>query len=254
MAEKIIEAIGAFAMKSVGPGGDFEIGMDTWNCGGNPVTFRCFKGPAHTPTLGDYFRRYMLSPTQRNKEFIVYENERYTFAEVFDIVSALAHVLKAAFSVQKGDRVCIAMRNYPEWCFSFMAATAIGCVAVPVNGWWGPHELEYGLQDSGSKVLICDRERYNRASHCLAKLGIRALSVRAQISGVASFDVLVESAVLARKQLPDVSVHTDDPAAMMYTSGTTGHPKGVVLTHRGITNQMTTVSVPSCIPETMLRA
>ena len=183
----------------------------------------------------------MTSPENRDREFIVYNEERYTFGQAYARAAALAHVLRTTFSVGKGDRVCIAMRNYPEWCIAFIAISAIGSVAVPVNGWWGPHEMEYGLQDSGSRVLICDKERHARAAHCLARLGIRALSVRAAIAGVASFGRLVGAALAAGKPMPEVPLHTDDAAAMMYTSGTTGNPKGVVLTHRGITNQMTLV-------------
>jgi long-chain acyl-CoA synthetase len=241
MAEKIAAAMDAFVRQLLGPGGDFEIGPDKWLVGGKPVEFRCFKGAKHTPAMGEFYARHMAGPENHDKEFIVFERERYTFGQVYAQAAALAHVLQATFAVEKGDRVCIAMRNYPEWCVAFIAATAIGAVAVPVNGWWVAHELEYGLEDSGSRVLICDKDRHDRAANCLRRLGIRALSVRCSISGVASYERLVGAALAAAKPMPVVDVHTDDPAAMMYTSGTTGHPKGVVQTHRGITNQMTLV-------------
>ncbi len=248
----VAAAVTAFVTASVSPGGAFEIGADSWLCGGKPVTFRCFKGPGHSPTLGDYYARHMLAEDARDREFIVYEDERATFGEVYARAAALAHVLSSAYGVKKGDRVCIAMRNYPEWCDSFIAVTAMGGVAVPVNGWWGPHELEYGLMDSGAKVLICDEERLQRAQHCTAKFGIRSILVRGPAGGVAkqaagqatgdvaSYEALVGAAV--GKPMPPSAVATDDPAAMMYTSGTTGHPKGVVQTHRGITNQLSMVS------------
>eukprot|EP00750_Incisomonas_marina_P018759 INCI3137.2.p1 GENE.INCI3137.2~~INCI3137.2.p1 ORF type:complete len:600 (+),score=105.50 INCI3137.2:310-2109(+) len=245
-----IEAqVGAFVAQAVSPGGDFEIGLDSWLVNNELVTFRCFKGRQHCPTMGEFYRRHMLSAENRDREFIVYDTERYTFDQVYARASALAHVLQKTFSINKGDRVCIAMRNFPEWCIAFIATTAIGSVAVPVNGWWGPHEMEYGLQDSGAKVLICDQERHARAAHCLGKLGIRALSVRAEIAGVASYEKLVGAALASGTGMPEVQLATDDAAAMMYTSGTTGHPKGVVLTHRGISNQMSVALLATAIKE-----
>src|SRR5437879_7541694 len=103
-----------------------------------------------------------LSRLHGDKPFLVYEDERTTFDEHFRQAAALAHVLRDRYGVAKGDRVAIAMRNFPEWSVAFWAAIAAGAVVVPLNAWWTKQELEYGLEDSGSKVVFVDGERLER--------------------------------------------------------------------------------------------
>ena len=83
--------------------------------------------------------------------FLVYEDERITFEEHFRAAAHLAHILRDRFGVENGDRVAIAMRNFPEWSVAFWAAAAAGAVVVPLNAWWTGEELHYGLADSGSQ-------------------------------------------------------------------------------------------------------
>ena len=94
--------------------------------------------------------------------FLVYEDERTTFAEHYRIACTLAHRLRSNFGVQQGDRVAIIMRNLPEWVMAFWAATLAGAIVVPLNAWWSGEELRYGLEDSGSKVAFVDTERAER--------------------------------------------------------------------------------------------
>ena len=97
--------------------------------------------------------------------FLVYEDERTTFEEHFRAAAHLArHHCGTASVCENGDRVAIAMRNFPEWSVAFWAAAAAGAVVVPLNAWWTGEELHYGLADSGSQVLICDQERADRIS------------------------------------------------------------------------------------------
>jgi non-ribosomal peptide synthetase component F len=88
--------------------------------------------------------------------FLVYEDERRSFADVAEETAALGAALVGRYGVRPGDRVAIAMRNLPEWVISFAAITSIGAVAVSLNGWWTADELDYGLDDSGASVLIAD--------------------------------------------------------------------------------------------------
>ena len=108
--------------------------------------------------------------------FIIFENEKHSYGEVWKRVSALASTLKNDLDVGVGDRVSISMRNYPEWCFAFLAAACAGAIVVPLNSWWKHEEMAYGLKDSGTKVLFCDAERLAYASGALAELCIRKLS------------------------------------------------------------------------------
>ena len=94
--------------------------------------------------------------------FLVYEDERTTFAEHYRIACTLAHRLRTTFGVEQGDRVAIIMRNLPEWVMAFWAATLAGAIVVPLNAWWSGEELRYGLEDSGSKVAFVDTERAER--------------------------------------------------------------------------------------------
>ena len=94
--------------------------------------------------------------------FLVYEDERTTFAEHYRIACTLAHRLRDTFGIQQGDRVAIIMRNLPEWVMAFWAATLAGAIVVPLNAWWSGEELRYGLEDSGSKVAFVDTERVER--------------------------------------------------------------------------------------------
>jgi steroid-24-oyl-CoA synthetase len=197
-------------------------------------------------TLTDILR---LSRGHGDKTFIVYEDERLTFEEHFRAAAHLAHVLRDRFGVREGDRVAVAMRNYPEWSVAFWGAAAAGAVIVPLNAWWTGEELQYGLADSGTKVLFADGERAERITPFRGGLpGLRAIVVvRADREhngdGLIRWpDVLDE--IPGTVDPPEISVATDDDATIFYTSGTTGRPKGALGTHRNIcTNPMSLLYV-----------
>ncbi|MFP3907646.1 MAG: class I adenylate-forming enzyme family protein, partial [Acidimicrobiales bacterium] len=165
--------------------------------------------------------------------YIVYEDEQYTFAEVMAQVDAIGAMLVDRYGVAKGDRVAIAMRNYPEWITSFAAITSIGAVAVPLNAWWTPDELQFGLTDSGAKVLFADQERVERLAPVLGDLDVAVVGVRLSDDAPEGVDRF-EEVLPVGAPLPEVEVDTDDDATILYTSGTTGNPKGAVSTHRAI--------------------
>ncbi len=165
--------------------------------------------------------------------FLVYEDERWTFTDVMQRVDALGSLLVNTYGVEPGDRVAIGMRNYPEWIVAFAAVTSIGAVSVSLNAWWTPDETEYGMEDSGSKVLICDVERAERAAPCQARLGFKGLVVRAEGHSPDGFDAWEEVLPLG-DPLPDVAIEPDWNATILYTSGTTGRPKGAVSSHRAV--------------------
>jgi long-chain acyl-CoA synthetase len=169
--------------------------------------------------------------------FLVYEDERWSFADVMARIDALGHALVHHFGVQKGDRVGVAMRNYPEWVISFAAIMSVGAVAVTYNAWWTEDELDYGLRDSGTAVLIADEERVERVAPLVAALGLRGLAVRCAGELPAGFEHWDDVLELGRP-LPEVEIDPDDDATILYTSGTTGHPKGAVSSHRAIVNAL----------------
>ncbi|MBI5089476.1 MAG: acyl--CoA ligase [Actinobacteria bacterium] len=180
-----------------------------------------------------------ITAAYADRDYIVYEDERYTYAEIAAQVRSLAHVLRDAHGVREGDRVAVAMRNYPEWVVSYWATVSLGAAVVGMTAWWTPTEMEYGLSDSRPKVLIADDERLERVLPVLdglrATAPLHVISVRSdrELPGDASRWADVVRADEAPAALPDATIDPDDDACIFYTSGTTGFPKGAQLTHRG---------------------
>ncbi len=173
-----------------------------------------------------------LSQLHGDKTFLVYEDERFTFTEHFGWAAAFARHLVDELGVAKGDRVAIAMRNFPEWSMAFWGAAAVGAVVVPLNAWWTGPELRYGLADSGSTVVVVAGERADRIAPHLAELpGLRVVAVRTPSPVGARWEDVVASPAAG---LPDVAIDPDDDATIFYTSGTTGEPKGALGTQRNI--------------------
>ena len=166
-------------------------------------------------------------------EFLAYEDESYKYQEVLNNAAGLAHVLVDQYGLKKGDAVAFSMRNYPEWIYSYMAVTSIGCVAVPLNSWWQGEELDYGITHSEAKVFIGDDERLQRLEGLVENTP--RISVRCQANTFIN-TVAFEELVKPKESFPQVEIDPEDDASIMYTSGSTGYPKGVVTTHRSIIN------------------
>jgi long-chain acyl-CoA synthetase len=170
----------------------------------------------------------------RTDDFIVFEDERWTMPQVLELAGQIGHALVDELGVQHGDRVAIAMRNYPEWIAAFVAITSIGAVVVPMNAWWVTEELVFAIDDSGSKVVIADDERLQRMMDAApGDIDATIVVVRPEGTlpeGVRSLDDLL----VAGATMPEVEIAPDDDATILYTSGTTGRPKGAVSTHRAV--------------------
>ncbi|MCH9671742.1 MAG: long-chain fatty acid--CoA ligase, partial [Gammaproteobacteria bacterium] len=184
------------------------------------------------PTLRDVF----ASTTRfAQREFVVYENERMTFAEHFEHANRLGHALLEEFGVRPGDRVALAMRNYPEAVVSFWAAAIVGAVVVPINAWWKGDELEYALKDCAARVLIADQERLARLEGRMPEIIRIAVRTHSAPDTVTLTDLLARYDGTQIPHLPNgYELAPDDPATLFYTSGTTGNPKGALGTHRNI--------------------
>lgn len=177
-----------------------------------------------------------------DRVFIVYEDERLSYRAHFRAASALAWRLVDDFAVGKGDRVAIAMRNFPEWSIAFWAATSIGAVAVPLNAWGTGDDLSFGLRNSGARVTMVDAERLQRlASQPADEISAALIAVRTPreaLGKATALDDLIGPATgydsLPDRAPPDRDIHPDDDATILYTSGTTGRPKGALGTHRNI--------------------
>ena len=162
---------------------------------------------------------------------LVHDEERWTFADVRRRSLSLARELHSSFGVRPGDRVAIAMRNLPEFIVSFWGAALTGAIVVPLNSWWTGPELNYALQDAGAVVAFMDDERQERVIADGRPLGVQLVSVRARLDGAdALFDELVDGAAVESSAIARLG--PDDPVTILYTSGTTGRPKGALGTNR----------------------
>ena len=207
-------------------GGEFEV--DTCKVRGQE--YRYF--PGHPQSLRAYFEQFC--DERADTLFMVYGDEKYTFGDSWRLAGQLAHQLQTQYGVGKGDRVAVSMRNYPEWVLTYMAAVSMGAVIVPMNAWWVQREMQYGLEDSGAKVLVADQERYDIIADKLPELDVVCIGARMPNSpeGVADCMELIKAAEGA--EMPAADVDPEDDASIMYTSGTTGFPKGALATHRSI--------------------
>lgn len=182
-------------------------------------------------------REVWLKTSQRGDvPYFIFEDVVLTYAQAHNQVVALASWLSKQ-GVKKGDRVAIGMRNYPEWVIAYWATQCIGAVMVSLNAWWVAEELKYALTDSGAVAVICDAERQVRMSdELLLELGISIMVVargEARHGTTPWTDAIAD----AKATLPDVSILPDDIATILYTSGTTGFPKGAAGTNRNfVTN------------------
>ena len=189
-----------------------------------------------------------------SREYVVYEDERVTYDAFRRASAALAQRLVAE-GVQKGDRVAIVMRNLPEWFVAFYGAALTGAIVTPLNGWWTGPELEFALVDSGAKVAIVDPERLKViAPHLDACPALGRVFVSRHDAPLPVDERLarLEDVVgapndwpgLPEPSLPAVEMQPDDDVAILYSSGTTGRPKGALATHRNILNNISAVPLP----------
>ena len=195
------------------------------------------------PTIRDSF---LIGRGHGAKTFLVLDDDRATFEAFARAAITFAHELIAK-GVKKGDRVAIIMRNLPEWPVAFYGASLTGAIVTPLNAWWTGEELEYGLTDSGSKVVVCDAGLYQRVKEHLDKCPALEHAYVTRLTDdvdevadpvVIKFEDVVgkvnDWAKLEDKPLPDVAIDSDDDATIFYTSGTTGRPKGALGTHRNM--------------------
>lgn len=175
---------------------------------------------------------FQIGAAHGEKEFLYYDDETWTFARMWSESIRCADALSNGLGVKAGDRVAIAMRNYPEWCAAYMAIISLGAVAVPLNAWWKTEELKYALKDCGAQLVIVDDKRLDLIRPLKDDLGLTLILVRATGEGADHDygDLIGRSRADA---MPEIAIAADDDFAIYYTSGSTGSPKGVILTHRG---------------------
>ena len=209
------------------PGADFEV---------TTTKVRGVDIKTYANALTNLRDAWVSTAAYAEREYIVYEDERFTYAQAHEHVNSLGNWLIGQ-GVQPGDRVAIAMRNYPEWILSYWAILSVGATVVGMNAWWTGPEMLYALEDSTPKAIIADEERLATLNSIRAKLA-NLVVIGVRVPGSPA-DVTPWSDVIADPTpMPEIAIDPDSDACIFYTSGTTGNPKGAQLTHRGCTTNI----------------
>ncbi len=176
-----------------------------------------------------------------DQTFIVYGDRSYGFTTFVHTANSVAHSLRDRFGLQKGDRVAVLSQNNPEWCLAFWATVSQGAILVGLNGWWTTDEIEYGLQDSGAKVLVADRKRFERIAGSLDQAPdlehvflVDCSPAEVGLDGDPRLHTFDELTGAPTADFVEEDIAEDDAAVIFYTSGTTGRPKGAISTHRSM--------------------
>lgn len=198
-----------------GPGGPFEVTTETV-LGESMAVFanrkRCLR------------ELLEISVLHGDNEYIVQDDRRISYAEHARRVASVAESLANTYGISKGDRVAILAANCPEWLITFWAATSLGAIVSALNGWWTADEIEFGVAHTRCKLLVGDRKRLQRVDG--VDLGVPILEIEKD------FATLMQRVDTAT--LPQTEIDEDDPALILFTSGTTGRPKGAVVSHRAL--------------------
>jgi long-chain acyl-CoA synthetase len=186
---------------------------------------------------------FLIDVAQEHGELtaVVDGDRRWPFARLADGARAIASGLVGRHSLAPGDRVALAARNSPEWMAAFLGITAAGGIVVPLNGWWTGNEMGFALGESRPRLVIAGSRQAER-------LRSHAMAVRATLIGmtddVAGASDTIDSVIEQGRREPGEMPRTDpdDDAAVYFTSGSTGSPKGVCLTHRGMVSAVLSFS------------
>jgi len=163
---------------------------------------------------------------------VVIGDLRLSYAQLWDHTRQYASVLRDK-GVGPGDKVGLLLPNTPHFPLAYFGALSLGAVAVPVHALLKAEEIEYVLADSGAKVLVCAAPLLGEGAKGAELAGIPVLAV--MDGGDASIERIDELALAATPIEALVPRDPDDTAVILYTSGTTGKPKGAELTHLNVT-------------------
>ena len=191
--------------------------------------------PGRPRTLVDVLDRAVARSPDR--EAVVDAERRLTWRELADEARRMAATLHRRHGIGRGDRVALLMLNGVPFCVSVFACTVLGAVAVPLNTKLRSGELAYMLENSGARVLLMDARLWPEIASIRATVPLEAILVLGDAPpGTEPFERLADT---RDASLPRPPVE-DDLALIMYTSGTTGRPKGAVSAHRTLVTSLLT--------------
>jgi acyl-CoA synthetase (AMP-forming)/AMP-acid ligase II len=214
-----VDALPAAARQElIGPGAPFEIvtepvlGHDHSVFARRPRTLRQMLDAqaAATPEL-----TWLISPQRQ-----------WTYREALADIDATAVLLGSRYGVTAGDRVAIVAANHAEYAILMWATVTVGAIVTSLSGWWTGPELEYGIGLAAPALIAGDERRLARLD------GVLSGDAPVRLLG----DLLAEAGDFAGEAPAQAAITEDSPAVILFTSGTTGRPKGATLSHRNIIN------------------
>jgi long-chain acyl-CoA synthetase len=171
-----------------------------------------------------------------DKEALVSQNERLTYRELYDRVESIAGNLHYSYGIRKGDRVALLVGNTIEFVLLVFACARIGAIVVTLNTRLQETELSYMITHSGADILLLDDEFIDTVENMRSKSMIQNVKHFFLIGDVKTSkrDYLPFEMLEQKEVPPQIEVSEDDPLFIMYTSGTTGLPKGAIGSHLGV--------------------
>lgn len=203
----------------LGPGAPHELVVE--DVLGQPLTVFARRAPHLGAMFVDAVAGHGAAP------FLVTDDRRWSFTQAAEDVDAVTTLLVERYGLGPGDRVGIVAANSPEYGIVMWAALTVGAVIASLNGWWTGPELRYGVELSAPALIAGDERRLARLPLDAVPNGVPVLTLK---------DLVVEARFLVAPTAPMVDIDEDDPAVILFTSGTTGRPKGATLSHRNIVN------------------
>ncbi len=193
----------------------------------NGVDYKVFKSAPKT--MRDLFEAIPL--LHGDFPLILDQGKQFTYSETLSKAKNLANYLSVK-GIKPGDRVGICMQNCAEWIITHLAISGHGATSVPLNSWWQKDELKYGVEHSEVKIVFTDEKRYE----FIKDLSIeKIITSDKHIDGCTNFSKTIEGNIDA---WPEKNAEDEDVNVILYTSGSTGMPKGVMLTHLAVINAL----------------
>jgi len=177
-----------------------------------------------------------------SQQALVDKGETYTYYSLSEKVKTVATSFKEDFGIKKGDRIAFILKNCKEYVIGFYAAMRIGAIAVPLNVRLSQYEIQYELEDCTPILLIADVAFWDSIKPIMEKIKTCRGCILVGGSEGDQFSHLLEGEA---KEAPEIEIEGEDAACILYTSGTTGRPKGALTTHWNIAYSCQVLELPT---------
>jgi benzoate-CoA ligase family protein len=169
----------------------------------------------------------------RGDKVAIYCGDQVTYAELARRINRFGHALKE-IGVDREDRVLLMLNDTPSFPTAFFAAMRIGAVPIPVNTLLQPADYRFFVENSRARAVVCDRMHHETIRRALEGYDEEPVEVIVTNGGAEGARVLEDMLEIGEDELDPVATHKDDPAFWLYSSGSTGEPKGAVHLHHDI--------------------